>query len=434
MIEPISLPSAAAVSYGEGEVRHFSEGDGVNVPALSNPTRHLADRDNRLAEKLNAVIEEVNSKEQIVPLPIYRMVLPPSTDEIVANHRIPPGYEARVLNAIVSSTPNSEDIELNVLWSESFGNVSGTSIISTTSEVTGGTVFSPAGEFIVQIKNKGDVTLDTVASITLTMRPLTSIGGALLPAATVSLPGPTGAKGDKGDKGDTGATGPAGAGLVWQGAWVSIPATPYNPNDVVTYDWTGTSGDSSYRCQLAHTSDLSNRPVIAGNTYWEVLAAAGEAGPTGATGSSSLAFTSIVVNGTFTTDTDYVSAPTQGSYEGGGAISNAYPVELFETTVEASNGQGIAQLNGSVRKLFAGTGTLTLPVQAYGATVNWDTDKASLIVTSNGTVPVSVFESNGSYANGVYSGIENDLTGWTIFVPGTVPQKVSMLVVGSTAY
>ena len=111
-IDPVSLPSAAGVNFGEGDVRHFSEGDAVGVPGLSAPTRHLAQRDTLIAEKLNEVIDDVNNKEQIITLPVYRTVLPATTEEIIANFRIAPGYEARVLNAIISSTPVSSEPSL----------------------------------------------------------------------------------------------------------------------------------------------------------------------------------------------------------------------------------------------------------------------------------------------------------------------------------
>ena len=52
-IRPIDLPSAAGIEYGHGDVRHFAQGDAMDVPGLANPTRHLAERDNQLAQKLN---------------------------------------------------------------------------------------------------------------------------------------------------------------------------------------------------------------------------------------------------------------------------------------------------------------------------------------------------------------------------------------------
>ena len=94
-------------------------------------------------------------------------------------------------------------------------------------------------------------------------------------------------EGVKGDPGTDGAVGPAGANgadgadgdITWEGAWVS---QNYTANQAVSYL------GSSYVCILDTVSnELPTNP-----TYWEVLAAQGAAGPSGAgTGTDENIFT-----------------------------------------------------------------------------------------------------------------------------------------------
>jgi hypothetical protein len=431
-IEPVSLPSAAGQSYGDGDVRHFSEGDALGVPALANPTRQLAARDTILAEKLNLALLEINNKEQIIPLPIYRMVVPPSSEEIVANHRIPSGYEARVLNAAISSSPSSSDIELDIMWSEGFGNVSGVSVMTTTSESSGGTTFSPAGEFIVKIKNRGGITLDAVASIMVTMRPITDTAGALLPAATVAPAGPAGPAGGKGDKGGEGGVGPAGTpGLNWRGAWVkdTAPITYSQAGagaaaDVVTHDFAGTSGASSFVCVQTHIATVANQPQpsLTPSPFWSFLAEAGAEGPGGGSGTNSVtAYDTNTITSALTTQGDFVSGVSHGGYDGGGDPSQTYTQAFIESTSSA-DGHGLAVLTASVRRIFFGSVVLTLPQKTDGAAVNWATDTVHLIVTGNGT------------SSGTVSSWAKSSTEYEINAAGPAVQKVAALLTGSATY
>lgn len=78
--------------------------------------------------------------------------------------------------------------------------------------------------------------------------------------------------------GGEGPQGPPGAGLDWQGPWLT--STPYVVGDGVEND------GSSYICISAHTSGSSSEPGVGGSweTYWNLFAARGDTGPTGATG------------------------------------------------------------------------------------------------------------------------------------------------------
>jgi hypothetical protein len=269
MIDPISLPSAAALNYGSDDVRHFSEGDAVDVPGLSNPTRYLAQRDVDLAAKLNETIADVNNKEQFVPLPVLRTTLAPNAEEVVLNFRIPPGFESRILDAVVTATPASASAELDIYYAaNSYGNSTGAQVVTTSTEYSGGTNFYSAGEFIITLKNRGGTTLEMIASVLLTMRPLGATATLLVGSGQVGAAGPPG---PAGPAGAPGATGPAGAsgspGLTWQGNYQST--YPYAANDVVYY------GGSSYRSNS--NANQGNQPDIS-PAYWSLLAQEGSSG------------------------------------------------------------------------------------------------------------------------------------------------------------
>jgi hypothetical protein len=451
-VEPVSLPSAAGESFGEGDVRHFSEGDAVNVPGLSNPTRQLAERDNLLANKVNQIAAEVNNKEQIVPLQLPRMTLPPSSEEIVTNHRIPPGYEARILNAAVSSTPISSDIELDIMWSTGYGNVSGQTVVSTSAETAGGTVFFSVGEFIISVKNKGSTTLDVTASVMLTMRPVATNQGALLPSVTILPPGPPGPQGTRGLVGGPGPVGPSGSpGLVFQGEWQDSPLTTYNIDDVVTHDFRGTTGASSYVCLQSHQANGINEPNpgLTPSPFWDFVAEAGHSAPfnfrgtwavgvtyaindlvnftTGGVTSTyvcvlgnvsapgleptNLTFWNVFASAPATTVPNYSTHIVYGTwitdpsnftfsdaYSGSNFAPNGtYFLPMRETFVESATNnpgfsRGYATLGFVLRTAFSGTATLTLPSQTSlpePTKAAWGADFAQLTVSPHGVAVTS---------------------------------------------
>lgn len=396
-IDPISLPSAAGINYGEGDVRHFGEGDSVSVPSISNPTRHLAERDSLLAAKLNEVVTEVNNKEQIVPLPVYRTVMPASAEEVIANFRIPAGYESRVLTAAISSSPISPNVELNVYWNSTFGNTTGDSVLTTTAESDGGTKFSPSGEFIIAVKNKGDTTLDVVASVTLTMRPTSAVTSALLPAPSQAPAGPPGGKGDKGEKGDAGPTGPSGSpGLVYGGRWARLPYPQnYSINDVVTHDFAGTSGASSYVCLAPHIADDVNQPnpSLMPSTYWDFIASAGAQGATGDQGSSGttalFSFQDNLVQGTLYTSSDFSGTVFNPTYNSAVVTpGKRYGLSFRESAMTSplSSPSGLAAVTAQATACFTGTLGICLPGIIDGAMVDYNFQHCNVQVISHGSV------------------------------------------------
>jgi len=420
-IQPLNIPSAAGVNYGEGDVRHFAQGDDMSVPGISNPTRQLAERDNMLAEKLNEVIQNVNNQEQFVPLPIVRTVVPPNDQTVVMNYRIPAGFESRILNASISSSPTSADVELDIYYNTTFGGVTGTAVVTTSTEFTGGVNFYQAGEFIVTLKNKSGITLEMVASILLTLRPLGSEGSLLVGSVI---------KGDKGDPGQGGPPGPPGApgsggvgspGMNWTGTWVNNHV--YSQRDVARYDLgyaspgVGTIASSFY-CLQGHTSSDAIIPQYTITTYWEPVALGGSTGTPGATGAAGPAGSTTFngaessVNATLVAGTpfkpnaywDCDAAPGNGGvYVATGLVNPGDSVtvamrEVYWEAVGAPSPAGFAYLNLALRVSFGGWGTLTLPNVIGGAKVNYSNSAISVVAVSNGTQNVS-----GAAAYGVVS-------------------------------
>jgi len=186
--------------------------------------------------------------------------------------------------------------------------------------------------------------------------------------------GPTGAPGPTGPKGDTGNT-----GISWKGAFSG--STNYSANDVVRY-----SGDT-YICLVDHVASTDTPDVDA--TNWELFAAQGDTGPTGASGSGSgtvvgpsptvdgevalfSGTTGTVIKratgsglakltsgklGTATSGTDYAPATTGSSVlkgNGSGGFSAAVAGVDF---VGATTGSGVQKADGSGGLTAATAGT-----------------------------------------------------------------------------
>jgi hypothetical protein len=401
-IKPIDLPSAAGVNRGEGDVRHFSEGDSFSVPGVSGPTRELAERDNLLAEKLNETIQTVNNKEQFVPLPIVRTTLPPNDNLVVTNYRIPAGFEARVLNAAIASSPLSSDIQLIIYYAEGFGNTSGEALVTTSDEATSGTSFKQNGEFVIVIRNTGGITLDIVASILLTMRPIGDVGTLLVGSVIQGEQGRPGQTGPQGLQGIPGTGGQGSPGMIWTGAWTN--GRGYNANEVASFALYGTV-ISSYIVRTAHSANPSNQPPTA--PYWDTVALGsagsvqGVQGPPGAAGAGA-AFESNITNGTFVTGLDWAAGSWSGNYTAGAVVTpnTQYTFAFREVVVmDTTYGTGVAFLQASVRTAFRGHGTLYLPtIAGNAAQCDYSNDFINAVAASNGTSAVEVLPSSGTYA------------------------------------
>lgn len=383
-IQPVNIPSAAGINYGDGDVRHLTVGDALDVPGLSTPTRQLAERDNILAEKVNEVIATVNNHEQFVPLPVPRTIIAPGEQVLVTNYRVPAGFEARVFNATVAANPSSLLARLEIFYNTSYGNSTGSSIVTATSgtEFTGETSFHPAGEFIVSLKNTGSVTIEVSASVTLSMRPL-GYTASLLVGSPLGPTGPTGAPGPQGPQGPTGPAGigSAGpAGMNWRGTWSN--ATTYHVNDVVHY--TRLSGVvSSFICR----SDNLNQNPETFTSAWDPVAEGGAAGLTGGTGPTGPAggaptFASGAVSTTYATGGGFsstASAPYSAITAGPGTLTG-----FKEFTVANASGspKGMSTVIYKSLVKYKGTLTITLPLSASAG--QYTTSDVAVSAVSNG--------------------------------------------------
>jgi hypothetical protein len=433
-IKPIDLPSAAGINRGEGDVRHFSEGDSFSVPGISGPTRELAERDNLIAEKLNETIQTVNNKEQFVPLSIPRTTLPPNDNLVVANYRIPAGFEARILNASISSLPLSSDIQLNIFFAEGFGNTTGESLITTSNESSSGTSFKQEGEFIVVIRNTGGITLDVVASVLLTMRPIGEEGTLLVGSVIRGQQGPPGQTGPQGIQGPPGTGGAGSPGMVWDGEWVD--GKNYLPKTVVSFPLFGTV-ISSYFCKVAHTADTSNEPP--NTTYWDAVAigsagsVVGIQGPEGPAGGVPT-FGAGLITGTVVPDGDYVGGPGGDGYTGGGAAYGTTTVQWQQYFMDfgtlATGIKGLAFIQATFRSVYNGNVKVFLPqVTPEGAKINWNTSNVICQASFNGSFGVNtaipaVVPLDTVIARAI------SLTQYDVRVLSSTPQKVSATFIG----
>ena len=391
-IRPIDLPSGAGLDYSGNDVRHFAQGDAVNVPGMSNPTRNLAARDNALAAKLNEVVSVVNNQEQFIPLPVIRTTVPPGEEIIVTNYRIPAGFEARVLNAVISTTPSSTSAQLNVQYSTTYGGMSGTAVVTVTpgSEFSGDVNFYQTGEFIVSLKNTGEATLELAASLMLTMRPLGAEGTLLVGSVIEGKPGKVGATGPPGPIGPPGTGGAGSPGMVWRGNWAENVS--YYPSDVVSYTYSGTYG--SWICRAAHFSNLRFNDSQTDLATWQhvafgVIGDTGLTGPTGPTGETPT-YADTLVLGYIVTASSYVPGVWNSDYTSGliKLPNTVYDFRLRETVISNATGtpRGMACLEASLQTCFNGSASVILPCVAHGAAVDYTTQYVRCIATANGTV------------------------------------------------
>jgi len=317
LVSPLSLPDGSPINYNGGDVQHLGPSSPLDAPAISNVTRMLAYRDALLSAKLNELIAVVNNKEQLMNLPAIWTALGPGESVVATNYRIPPGFEARLIDSTVSSTPVTQQVLLEVLYNaNTFGQTTGSvTAVSTYKESGAGTSFYGTGEFVVQLTNTGVTPTEVVASIMMTVRPTTAQTGSVIGPG---VQGSQGAPGPQGPQG-VGVVGPPGApglaGLNWRGAYSNTSI--YAVNDGVSHDWDGTIGLVSYINILPCTGVVPPLPANAPSTNWDVLAAAaqgvqGEVGATGTQGfiymgyfaaGTQYPYGAVVLNGTGTTQT-----------------------------------------------------------------------------------------------------------------------------------
>lgn len=107
---------------------------------------------------------------------------------------------------------------------------------------------------------------------------ITGPAGATGAAGPAGPTGPTGATGPQGPAGATGATGASGGSTNWRGTWSSATAYSAATFDAITFN------GSSY---VAIANSTNQAPPNA--TFWQLLAAKGDAGATGPAGATGAA-------------------------------------------------------------------------------------------------------------------------------------------------
>lgn len=251
-IQPLGMPDGSPIDVGGGDVLHLTPTGGLDAVTISNATRALAMRDVLLRDKVNDLIAVVNNREQIVPLMIPRTTLGPGETLAACDLRIPAGFEARVLNAAIASTP-ATSAYLEVLYNSTFGALVGTAIVSTYSEAAASTSFQSAGELIVQLTNAASTPADVSASVIVTLRPVTAQLGGVIGPGVAGPAGPAGRDGlDSTVPGPIGPPGPPGTSVTGpQGApGTQGPAVYTDRGNVILTSgtaWTSAAGlDSSY--------------------------------------------------------------------------------------------------------------------------------------------------------------------------------------------
>lgn len=379
-IDPLNLPKGAGLDQNGGDVRHLSPDDSLDHASVSRATRNLAKRDDLIKEKVNELVSVVNNKEQIISVPLVRTTLPPGATE-VTNYRIPSGFEARLLNTSVSSTP-AGIIRLNVYHGTGFGGTSGTELSSTTGESEAQTKFYGVGEFIVEFTNIGGQHAEFVGSVMLTMRPVGSNGTVITAGSTASLRGPQGLKGEQGSTGATGPTGPAGAGVTWLGPYAGT--NTYARNSLVSFPVAVSGGGTKISTYIANLAAGAGTTPANNTAVWNVFAegATGTAGGDGSDGSGGGQTISVFENsppGTIKTEWDFVAGVSQNGYN---RLSEGTQTPTF-TEYRITNGVSAGTLlfmRYSQYLNFTGAALIELPSQAWGALADWQVDEVNPVV------------------------------------------------------
>lgn len=157
-------------------------------------------------------------------------------------------------------------------------------------------------------------------------------------------------------QGDTGAAG--GAGISWEGAWVT--ATAYAINDAVGSD------SASYICTVAHTSGASTEPGVGASwaTVWDLLAAQGATGASGAGSGDMIAANNLSdvasaatsrsnLSAAAKAQTDYfsglIASPGNQSYNL--AINLPFAITVVNTTTKSGSGTCTATFKNTATAL-----------------------------------------------------------------------------------
>lgn len=269
-IPPVNLPDAAGYKYFGGDVLHQPPNSPIDWAGLQFTSRNLAARDNLLSEALNQVIAQVNNKEQLIPVNVPWTYLAPGDSVTTFSVRIPNGFEARVLNAAVDSSPVPNSCLLEVIYSANFGDLTGQAAVSTYTENSSATSFYPSGELAIKISNAGTQSISAVASVLITMQPVVDQAGALIGPGVIGEQGDPGQNGLDGADGGPGPVGPPGPpGINWRGVWSGL--NNYAQNDAVYVNF-GVLGIAAFIALVPNSNQQPPTPSLAPSAFWNILA------------------------------------------------------------------------------------------------------------------------------------------------------------------
>lgn len=457
MIESLILPKAAGLPYGNGDVKHLTSTDANSAQTISFCTRNLAERDNILASTINAIIAEVNNKEQIIDVQVPRVSLVTGQTLVISNFRIPSGFEARVLNAVVASVPTNVG-RLEVLWSSTYGATTGETLVSTLSEVSGQTTFWPEGQLAIRVTNTGSASIEVLGDVQITMRPVAVLQGSILVPSIItstSGSGESGASGFSGQSGYSGARGASGfsgySGYSGESAAAfSITSAsfvmPSSGNNVtITVDdssWISTGQvvyvetagyflvldtptSTSVQIQnLGYSGNAAGATVIATTKQLSPGGLQGASGGSPTYATNNCQYHVVTSPGTAYTAGTLVSGPWD--YSAAPAANSTTDISCAEVVVR-NGSSGLLSLNVQNRTVFAGTLYIDLPAKTdtTPSLHNWLTSETLLTAVVNdprdgGAIinyPATVFAATSPKR-------------WGVFVPGNKPVPVSLTLSG----
>jgi hypothetical protein len=370
-IATLSLPSAGGIDFNNGDVKHPGPASALDWETISYATRCLAQRDNLLGALLNTVVSSWNNYETPVVVPVILTRVQIGGTEQVTNFRIPTGYEARVNNVAVSSTP-SNSVRLDVIYSSAtYGQVTGVTIASTAMELTAPTSFYPVGEFIISLTNIGSADATVTGSVFLAIRSTVVERSQLSSVSIENITLATGPQGPIGPQGPTGPQGPRG----YQG--IQGDVGPQGPQGSV-----GPAGS------------------------------AGSSGSAGATVTFTESLTDVI--GTIIYGSDYVAGTAADGYRSteppgdvhfmANKISGppVWGVPLQEFTIQNEDGtHGMKFLQGMFKAVFKGSIQIIFP---NADTPAYDSGEVGVV----GTTPSTVWTNQNTVLNAVAANATGD--------------------------
>jgi hypothetical protein len=159
------------------DVRHLGPDDVLSSVSISNVTKQLSERDYLLAASFNGLLAELKSLDQPMPVVLPRISLPAMATEWLGNFRIPAGYSASVLNAIVASSPIAGKATLEVVHSSGTYGQSGsgegvTRLVTTVGEYSVAGAYVGEGELIFRVTSSSTRRIAVSASVLIALRRL----------------------------------------------------------------------------------------------------------------------------------------------------------------------------------------------------------------------------------------------------------------------